>query len=136
MIQPINHALNPEDVEVYKVEPYVMAADVYANETHRGRGGWTWYTGSSGWMNQFIIGSLLGMEILVDKLKVTPCYPEEWPSVTITYRYGTATYTIIIYQERDIENSWWKMQNEHGEGNTFPLKDDGLHHDIEVHILI
>ncbi|TLP72857.1 GH36-type glycosyl hydrolase domain-containing protein [Maribacter sp. ACAM166] len=136
MIQPINHALNPEDVEIYKVEPYVMAADVYANETHRGRGGWTWYTGSSGWMNQFIIGSLLGMEILVDKLKFTPCYPEEWPSVTITYRYGTSTYNIIIYQERDIENSWWKMQNEQGKGTIFPLKDDGMLHKVEVHVLI
>ncbi len=136
MVQPINHALNEDDVQIYKVEPYVMAADVYANETHRGRGGWTWYTGSSGWMNQFIIGSLLGMEILVDQIKFTPCFPEDWPSVTINYRFKTATYAITVYQKRDIESSWWKMDQEEGKGNVFPLKDDGLHHEVEVHVLI
>ncbi|MBJ7880171.1 GH36-type glycosyl hydrolase domain-containing protein [Gelidibacter salicanalis] len=136
MVQPVNHALNQEDVQTYKVEPYVMAADVYANETHRGRGGWTWYTGSSGWMNQFIIGSLLGMELLVDKLKFTPCYPEEWPSVTISYRFKTTPYNITVFQEKDTEGSWWKMENEQGKGNIFPLKDDGILHEVEVHISI
>ncbi len=135
-IQPINHALDSKDVQIYKVEPYVMAADVYANETHRGRGGWTWYTGSAGWMNQFIIGSLLGMELLVDKLKLTPCFPEEWPSITINYRFQTTTYTITVYQERKIDNSWWKMKDEQGQGNVFPLKDDGMQHEVEVHVLI
>ncbi|MGB3345147.1 MAG: glucoamylase family protein [Aequorivita sp.] len=136
MVQPINHALNQEEMQIYKVEPYVMAADVYANETHRGRGGWTWYTGSSGWMNQFIISSLLGMELLEDKLKFTPCYPEEWPSVTINYRFKTTTYNITVYQKRDIEGSWWKTEKEQGKGNVFPLKDDGMQHEVEVHILI
>lgn len=136
MVQPVNHALNPEDVQIYKVEPYVMAADVYANETHRGRGGWTWYTGSSGWMNQFIIGSLLGMELLVDQLKFTPCFPEEWPLVTISYRFKSTTYNIKVYQEKNIEDSWWKIENEEGKGNMVPLKDDGLHHEAEIHILI
>jgi cellobiose phosphorylase len=136
MVQPINHALNQEDVQTYKVEPYVMAADVYANKTHRGRGGWTWYTGSAGWMNQFIIGSLLGMELLVDQLKFTPCYPEEWPSVTINYRFKTTTYNITVFQEKNIEGSWWKMKNEQGKGNIFPLEDDGMQHEVEIHILI
>ena len=136
MIQPINLALKQKDVQTYKVEPYVMAADVYANETHRGRGGWTWYTGSSGWMNQFIIGSLLGMELLVDKLKFTPCYPEEWPSVTINYRFKTSTYNITVYQKKDIAESWWKTEKEQGKGNIFPLKDDGMHHEVEVYVLI
>ena len=136
MIQPVNHALKQEDVKIYKVEPYVMAADVYANETHRGRGGWTWYTGSAGWMNQFIIGSLLGMELLVDQLKFAPCFPEEWPSVTINYRFKSTTYNLKIYQEKNIEESWWKLEDEHGKGNRLPLKDDGMHHEAEVHILI
>ena len=87
-------------------------------------------------MNQFIIGSLLGMEIMVDQIKMTPCFPEEWPSVTINYRFKTATYTITVYQEKDTENSWWKMDNEKGKGNIFPLLDDGEHHDVEVHVLI
>ena len=136
MIQPISHALNQEAIQTYKVEPYVMAADVYANETHRGRGGWTWYTGSASWMNQFIINSLLGMELLVNQLKFTPCFPEEWPSVSIQYRFKSTTYKITVYQEKDIEESWWKMEEEHGKGNTFPLKDDGKLHEVEVHILI
>ncbi len=136
LVQPINHALNPEDVQIYKVEPYVMAADVYANETHRGRGGWTWYTGSSGWMNQFIIGSLLGMEKLVNDLKFTPCFPEEWPSVTISYRFKSTTYNINVYQKKNIENSWWKIGNEQGKGNMLPLKDDGAIHEAEIYILI
>ncbi|HUH26605.1 GH36-type glycosyl hydrolase domain-containing protein, partial [Gelidibacter sp.] len=136
MIQPINHALKAEEVQIYKVEPYVMAADVYANETHRGRGGWTWYTGSSGWMNQFIISSLLGMELLVDKLRFTPCFPEEWPSVTIHYRFKTSTYNITIYQEKAIEESWWKMDNKQGKGAVFPLEDNGMQHEVEVHVLI
>ncbi len=136
MVQPINHALNKEDVQIYKVEPYVMAADVYANETHRGRGGWTWYTGSAGWMNHFIIGSLLGMELLVDQLKFTPCFPEEWPSVQISYQYKTATYNITVYQKTDIEGSLWKMDNQKGDGSSVPLKDDGAVHEVEVHVLV
>lgn len=136
MIQPINLSLRQEDVQTYKVEPYVMAADVYANETHRGRGGWTWYTGSSGWMNQFIIGSLLGMELLLNKLQFTPCFPEEWPSVTIKYRFKSSVYNITVCQKRDIEESWWKIGQERGKGNTFPLKDDGKEHEVEVYVLI
>ncbi|PZX60488.1 cellobiose phosphorylase [Algoriphagus ratkowskyi] len=136
MIQPVNHALNHEDVQIYKVEPYVMAADVYANETHRGRGGWTWYTGSAGWMNQFIIGSLLGMELQIDKLKFTPCFPEQWPSVTINYRYKTSTFCIQVFQNRNIESSWWKIGDEQGEGNEIQLKDDGKEYVIELHVLI
>jgi len=136
MIQPVNHALMQEDVQIYKVEPYVMAADVYANETHRGRGGWTWYTGSAGWMNQFIIGSLLGMELMVDHLKFTPCYPEDWPSITIKYRFKSSTFNITVFQEKNIEGSWWKMENVQGKGNNFPIMDDGMLHEVEIHILI
>ena len=136
MVQPINHALNKEGVQTYKVEPYVMAADVYANETHKGRGGWTWYTGSAPWMNQFILGSLLGMKLLGDQLKFTPCFPEEWPSVVIKYRFKTSVYTITVFQEKDIEGSWWKMNGAQGKGNIFPLRDDGMEFEVEVHVLI
>ncbi|MEO5648724.1 MAG: glucoamylase family protein [Ginsengibacter sp.] len=136
LIQPINHALDAEATEVYKVEPYVMAADVYANETHRGRGGWTWYTGSAGWMYQFIIGSLLGMELEIDRLKFTPSFPEEWPAVSITYRYKSATYFIKVHQRKSTEESCWKMGSDQGKGNSIPLKDDGMQHEVEIHISI
>ena len=135
MIQPINHALNPEAVNIYKVEPYVMAADVYANKSHQGRGGWTWYTGSSGWMYQFIIGSLIGLELLVDKLSFKPCFPREWPSVSITYRHKKSVYNITVYQQSDIEESWWKMNDTNHIGNEIPLAEDGQY-EVEVYISI
>jgi cellobiose phosphorylase len=136
MIQPLNHAINADSVGVYKVEPYVMAADVYANESHKGRGGWTWYTGSSGWMYQFIIGSLLGMELLKDQLIFKPCFPIEWPSVSITYKHGKSTYHITIFQHDVNKESAWKEGQKKLSENIVQLVDDGFEHTIEVHTLI
>jgi cellobiose phosphorylase len=126
MIQPLNHAKTGDDVSTYKVEPYVMAADVYANESHKGRGGWTWYTGSAGWMYQFIISSLLGMELQKDKLIFKPCFPIEWPSVSITYKYGKSTYHITVFQHDE------KKEGAEA-GNIVHLVDDGLEHTVEMH---
>ena len=134
MIQPLRHGSNPGAIQVYKTEPYVMAADVYANESHRGRGGWTWYTGSSGWMYQFIMGSLLGMELKGDQLCFRPCFPLDWPSVTIVYRYGRSTYRITVFQPDNTAGSWWEMDNKLGKGDTLPLTDDGKEHDVRVYI--
>ena len=111
-----------------------MAADVYANESHRGRGGWTWYTGSAGWMYQFIIGSLLGIELKDDQLQFKPCFPLDWPSVLVTYRYGRAVYKITVFQTDDNGGSKWRMGDTQGEGNTLKLIDDGLEHDVEIYI--
>jgi len=134
MINPINHSSDAEDMKVYKVEPYVMAADVYANESHPGRGGWTWYTGSSGWMYQFIVNALLGMEKHGDSLRFKPCFPSDWPSVLITYRFGKSTYQITVYQENPDVESWWKSNETKESGDTIPLIDDGLEHHVEVHV--
>jgi cellobiose phosphorylase len=134
MIQPINHALDPKETLVYKVEPYVMAADVYANESHKGRGGWTWYTGSAGWMYQFIIGSLLGIELHNNQLICKPCFPTEWPSVSISYRYGKSTYHITVFQHQTNEASWWKDESGQGKGNVIELRDDQREHRIELHV--
>ena len=133
---PINHSSNDEDMKVYKVEPYVMAADVYANESHQGRGGWTWYTGSSGWMYQFIVNALLGMEKHGDGLKFKPCFPFDWPSVSINYRFGQSTYQITVFQERTKTDSWWKTKDIRESGDFIPLIDDGLEHQVEVHIAV
>jgi len=135
MIQPLSHSSDEASVKVYKVEPYVMAADVYANESHKGRGGWTWYTGSAGWMYQFIIGSLLGMELQKDRLKFRPCFPLNWPSVSIVYSYKTSTYRIKIFQTEENESSW-KMDDDRGSGNTIQLADDGREHEAEIYISI
>ena len=135
LIQPIGHAENEAAVNIYKVEPYVMAADVYANESHKGRGGWTWYTGSAGWMYQFITGSLLGIVLQKDQLKFNPCFPLSWPSVSIFYRYKTATYNINVFQTKNHESSW-KMDDDRGSGNTIQLVDDGREHHAEVYFSI
>lgn len=96
MINPINHAKSPEDMNTYKVEPYVVAADVYAVSPHTGRGGWTWYTGSAGWMYRLILESLLGLKLEVNKLSIEPCFPEDWKSFTIRYRYRETIYHIDV----------------------------------------
>jgi len=134
MVQPINHASSAAQVATYKVEPYVMAADVYANETHQGRGGWTWYTGSSGWMYQFIISSLLGMKLAAGQLIFKPCFPLNWPSVSIRYQYGKSTYNVTVFQLAT-EPSRWKLDSEEGTGDSIKLTDDGLTHEVEVYII-
>jgi cellobiose phosphorylase len=98
MINPINHAKTPEEVARYKVEPYVIAADVYALPPHIGRGGWTWYTGSAGWMYRLIVESLLGLKLETDKLYIDPCLPSDWVSFKINYRYRETIYRITVTQ--------------------------------------
>ena len=98
MINPINHAKSPEEVARYKVEPYVIAADVYALSPHIGRGGWTWYTGSAGWMYRLIVESLLGLRLETDKLYFEPCIPSDWISFKIHYRFRETIYRITLTQ--------------------------------------
>ena len=98
MINPVNHAEAPEKIATYKVEPYVVAADVYAVSPHIGRGGWTWYTGSAGWMYRLILESLLGLRLETDKLHFAPCLPLEWESFKMHYRYRETVYHITVLQ--------------------------------------
>jgi cellobiose phosphorylase len=92
LINPLRHALTPQDVERYKVEPYVVAADVYAVDPHAGRGGWTWYTGSAGWMYRLIVESLLGLRREGARLHIEPCLPAHWPGFRFVYRFGATVY--------------------------------------------
>ncbi|UEG49105.1 cyclic beta 1-2 glucan synthetase [Ferruginibacter lapsinanis] len=98
MINPVNHGDDAQKIAVYKVEPYVMSADIYAQSLHLGRGGWTWYTGSAGWMYQFIIESFIGLKKIGNKLMFTPCVPVEWKSLKIDYRYQDTLYHITYNQ--------------------------------------
>ena len=82
----------------YKVEPYVVAADVYAVPPHTGRGGWTWYTGSAAWMYRLIVESLLGLTLETDKLSLAPCLPPEWDGFTVRYRFRETMYHIKVRQ--------------------------------------
>jgi len=99
MINPVNHGKTATDIARYKVEPYVVAADVYAVSPHVGRGGWTWYTGSSGWMYRLIVESLLGLKLEGDKLRITQCLPDDWTTYALNYRYRDTMYRIVVTQD-------------------------------------
>jgi len=96
MLSPIHHARTEHEVNRYKVEPYVVAADVYASYPHIGRGGWTWYTGASGWMYQAGLEGILGFQRHGDTLVLKPCIPSRWPGYRLTYQYKTTKYEIIV----------------------------------------
>lgn len=96
MINPASHTGTPSAVDLYKAEPYVVAADVYAASPHSGRGGWTWYTGSAGWMYQLVIESLLGLKREGNYLRLEPLMPDGWPSFKVRYRHGKAVYHILV----------------------------------------
>ncbi|MBP7341813.1 MAG: hypothetical protein KA957_05810 [Syntrophaceae bacterium] len=98
IINPIHHARTPADVDIYKVEPYVVAADVYAVFPHVGRGGWTWLSGSAAWLYRLIVESLLGLTLQNDSLSFSSCLPADWKEVKITYRHQETIYRIMIHQ--------------------------------------
>ncbi len=101
MINPVNHGANADAIAKYKVEPYVMAADIYAEPLHMGRGGWTWYTGSAGWMYQLIVESFLGLERKGEMLHLDPCIPEGWGHYKIRYQFFDTVYHITILQDKN-----------------------------------
>jgi cellobiose phosphorylase len=133
MINPINHCTTQEEVEKYKVEPYVMAADVYALSPHIGRGGWTWYTGSSGWMYRLIVESILGLRLEVEKLHIKPCVPSTWDSFKIFYRFRETRYqiTVIQLQEGDKEQTL-TLDGSDCQDDFINLVNDGQEHIVEV----
>jgi cellobiose phosphorylase len=98
MINPVNHAQSAAGIDTYKVEPYVVSADLYASPPHVGRGGWSWYTGSAGWTYRLILESLLGLRREGEHLYLNPCLPAEWSKVRIHYRYHQASYQIALTQ--------------------------------------
>jgi cyclic beta-1,2-glucan synthetase len=96
MLNPINHASTEAGVQRYKVEPYVVAADVYTEPPHVGRGGWTWYTGSAGWMYRAGLESILGFRLRGARLVVDPCIPRAWHGLEVMFRYRSARYDIVV----------------------------------------
>ncbi|MFL6591144.1 MAG: GH36-type glycosyl hydrolase domain-containing protein, partial [Luteimonas sp.] len=135
LINPLSHTRDAADVETYKVEPYVMAADVYAVAPHIGRGGWTWYTGSAGWMYRLVIESLLGLHLEGDALRISPCIPESWPGFAVRYRYRDTMYRISVQQVPALDGGLCFLVDgvSHG-GPTIPLRDDHAHHSIEIRV--
>ncbi len=121
IINPIHRTHSLADVLKYKVEPYCMAADIYSNPQHPGRGGWTWYTGSASWAYKTGIENILGLHKEGNKLTLAPQVPTDWPTFTLRYRYGASTY--VIRYERGAEAS----------SSTINLVDDGQEHEVLIH---
>ena len=132
MINPINHGSTAAAIATYKVEPYVMAADVYSIDLHKGRGGWTWYTGSAGWMYQLVTESLLGLLREGGSLRFAPCLPEAWEPFTVRYRYKATDYTIRFVQGGEPETITIVLDNITQPGDRIALADDGREHYVEV----
>lgn len=103
LLNPINHATTAADTERYKVEPYVIAADVYSVPPHEGRGGWTWYTGSAGWMYRAGIEGILGLRRRGQQLLLEPCVPTTWPGFEITFRFQSTSYRITVTNPQGVE---------------------------------
>jgi cellobiose phosphorylase len=133
MINPVNHAKSPEGIAVYKVEPYVVAADVYALPPHTGRGGWTWYTGSAGWMYRLIVESLLGLKLEVDKLRFAPCLPADWEGFKVYYRYRETVYEIDVRQQHGVEDrTIVTVDGIEQQDGAMPLVDDRRNRSVEI----
>jgi cellobiose phosphorylase len=133
-LNPINHALSREDLERYKVEPYVIAADVYASPQHPGRGGWTWYTGSAGWMYRIALETIAGFRLRGDHFTLDPVIPRAWPSFTVRYRSGATRYTITVENPRGVSRGVELVQVDGSQavGTAVPLVDDGQDHEVRV----
>jgi cyclic beta-1,2-glucan synthetase len=134
MLNPINHMRTAEDVERYRVEPYAVAADVYAHPMHVGRGGWTWYTGSAGWMYQAAIEGLLGLRRAGATFSINPCIPAMWPSYAVDWRLGHTLYRITVTNP---EHRCGGVQSAELDGvaidpRAIPLRDDGETHEVAV----
>jgi cellobiose phosphorylase len=137
MINPVNHTRNALEFATYKAEPYVVAADVYALAPHAGRGGWTWYTGSAGWLYRLILESILGLCREGPWLRMTPCLPDEWNGFSLVYQFGDTAYQIVVSRiapgESPQASALWLDGVAQSEGRV-ALVDDQLAHRIEVHL--
>jgi cellobiose phosphorylase len=132
LINPVNHGDSAEAIARYKVEPYVVAADVYAVAPHVGRGGWTWYTGSAGWMYRLMVESLLGVRREGDRLHLAPRLPAEWPGYVLRYRYRDTVYRIHVRHAGDGEDSRLSIDGNEQSEFVIPLQDDRNDHAVEA----
>jgi cellobiose phosphorylase len=133
MMNPARRAGTPQGMATYKVEPYVVAADVYAVAPHAGRGGWSWYTGSAGWMYRLLVESLLGLELDAGRLRLAPCLPATWGACTLRYRYRSTLYVISLAQSAS-GSAQVILDGAVQADGAVPLVDDGAEHRVEVSV--
>ena len=141
LINPIGHALNAAAARHYAVEPYVVAADIYAAPPHVGRGGWTWYTGSASWFYRVAVEWMLGLRIVTEQgklsLVVDPCIPKRWPGFEMTYRHGRTVYRIRVENPRGVNRgvAHATLDDQRFDSMPIPLADDGREHTVVVTML-
>jgi cyclic beta-1,2-glucan synthetase len=132
IINPINHSSTRAGIHRYKVEPYVVCADVYSAPQHVGRGGWTWYTGSAGWMYRTAVEAILGIDLRGRVLVLNPCIPRAWAGFEITYRFGSSRYRIAVENPRGVSRGVARASMDGREIPAAPceiaLVDDGSYH--------
>lgn len=133
MISPIRHGRDKTTAEIYKVEPYVVSADVYAVAPHAGRGGWSWYTGAAGWMYRLIIESLLGLQVNNDRLSLRPVLPAKWDKIRIKYRFHDTKYHIQI-EQGVLEGNMPQLvlDGTAQDGQEMQMIDDGIEHQVLI----
>jgi cellobiose phosphorylase len=134
LINPVYHATTVKQAQNYKVEPYVVCADVYSAAPHTGRGGWTWYTGSASWLYRVAIEAILGFRLRGSTLRFEPCIPANWPEFELSYRHRSATYRIVVDNSagtgrgvRSVELDGQRLPND-----AVPLSDDAKTHNVRV----
>ena len=132
ILNPINHSSTRAGIHRYKVEPYVVCADVYSSPQHVGRGGWTWYTGSAGWMYRTAVEGILGIHLRGRRLSINPCIPRGWTGFEITYKYGSSRYRIAVDNPRGVSTGVRRATLDGREISGTPceitLVDDGTYH--------
>jgi len=134
LLNPINHARTSRDVARYKVEPYVVAADVYAHPAHAGRGGWTWYTGSASWMYRAGLETILGLERRGSAFAINPCIPFVWPGFSVVLRLGDTRYEISVEnpQQRCRGIARAELDGAAVDAGAIPIRDDGGTHRVRA----
>jgi cellobiose phosphorylase len=136
VINPIHHATTPAEVDRYKVEPYVVCADVYGAPPHTGRGGWTWYTGSASWLYRVALEAILGFRREGNTLRFEPCIPPSWPGFEMVYRHHSATYQIRTDNSAGTGCGvrWIELDGQRLPNGTVPLLDDEKTHQVRIRL--
>ena len=132
LLNPINHSSTRAGLHKYKVEPYVAVGDVYAVPPHTGRGGWTWYTGSAGWMYRAGLESILGFKLQKDRLEIDPCVPRWWRDFEIVYRRGRAVYRIKVENPLGVSRGVVSLEVDGVAQSVIELVDDDKTHNVRV----
>jgi cyclic beta-1,2-glucan synthetase len=134
LLNPVQHSDTPEKAARYRVEPYVVVADVYGEPPHTGRGGWTWYTGAAGWLYRVALEDVLGFRVEGQTLCLQPCIADGWPGFELTYRRGRTTYRLEVKNPHGLERGKPQiiLDGRTVTSGAIELVDDGGTHEVRV----